>query len=62
MHRERERDRERSREVPPKVACLWVLIEWRRLGVSLMEWELLGCLGLMAIMRALKTMCMINAL
>ena len=29
---ERERDRG-----PPKVVCLWVLIEWRRPGVSLME-------------------------
>ena len=41
---------------PLKVVCLWVVIEWRRPGVSLMEWELLGCLGLMAIMRVLKTM------
>ena len=41
---------------PPKVVCLWVFIEWRRPGVSLMECEMLGCLGLMAIMGALKTM------
>ena len=41
---------------PPKVVCLWVLIEWRKPGASLMEWELLGCLGLMAIVGALKTM------
>ena len=47
---------------PPKVVCLWVLIEWRRPGVSLMEWELLGWLRLMAIMGALKTISVINAM
>ena len=46
----------------PKVVCLWVLIEWRRPGVSLMEWELLGWLRLMAIMGALKTISVINAM
>ena len=39
-----------------KVVCLWVFIEWRRPRVSLTEWGLLGCMELMAIMGALKTM------
>ena len=45
-----------------KVVCLWVLIEWRRPRVSLMEWELLGWQRLMAIMGALKTISVTNAL
>ena len=40
----------------PKVACLWVFIVWRRPGVSLNAWELLGWVRLMAIIGALKTM------
>ena len=43
-------------ERSPKVVCLWIFIEWRRPRVSLVEWGLLGCMELMAIMGALKTM------
>ena len=53
---------QRSDPPSPKVVCLWVLIEWRRPGVSLMEWGLLGWLRLMVIMRALKTISVINAM
>ena len=49
-------------EMPPKVVCLWVFIEWRRPGASSIEWELLGCLRLMVIMGALKTTSVINAM
>ena len=46
----------------PKVVCLWVFIVWRRPGVSLNAWGLLGWLRLMAIMGALKTISVINAM
>ena len=39
----------------PKVVYLWIFIEWSRPRVSLMEWGLLGCMELIAIMGALKT-------
>ena len=45
-----------SLEIPPKVVPLWVFIECRRPRVSLMEWGLLGCKELLAIMGALKAM------
>ena len=39
---------------PPKVVSFWVFKEWRRPRVSLMEWRLLGCKELLAIMEAVK--------
>ena len=40
----------------PKVVSLWVFVGCRRPRVSLMEWGLLGCKELLAIIGVLKAM------
>ena len=40
----------------PNVVSLWVFIGWKRPRVSLIEWGLLGCKELLAIMGALKAL------